>query len=185
MTLYFITGNKHKFSEVKAILGDVEQLDIDLPEIQELDPENIVEAKLLEALKHKKGEFIVEDTSLHMECLKGLPGPLIKWFIQAMGIEGIAEMAARMGDNTAKARTIIGYAKNKDKIHYFEGTVQGQIVFPKAESPFEWDPIFQPEGYDVSFAEMSRENKNKISMRRKALNGLKEFLKLQAPHKTI
>ena len=60
--LYFITGNKNKVAEAKAILGTVEQLDIDLPEIQELDARKIIKAKLLEALAHRSGEFIVEDT---------------------------------------------------------------------------------------------------------------------------
>ena len=60
MSLYFITGNKNKFNEVSAILGNIEQLDIDLPEIQDRDAKNIIQAKLLEALKRKDGEFIVK-----------------------------------------------------------------------------------------------------------------------------
>ena len=85
MNLYFITGNKNKFEEVKSILPNTEQLDIDLPEIQDIDAKIIIRAKLLAALKHKDGEFIVEDTSLYLDCLGGLPGPLIKWFMKNMG----------------------------------------------------------------------------------------------------
>ncbi|HXF43868.1 MAG TPA: non-canonical purine NTP pyrophosphatase [Candidatus Paceibacterota bacterium] len=73
MALFFITSNKNKFEEVKTILGDVEQLDIDLPEVQDIDAKNIIRAKLLEAFNHKEGEFIVEDTSLYLDCLQGLP----------------------------------------------------------------------------------------------------------------
>lgn len=62
--IFMITGNKNKFEEVKSILPDVEQLDINLPEIQDIDAGKIIKAKLLEALKHKEGEFIIEDTSL-------------------------------------------------------------------------------------------------------------------------
>ena len=84
MSLYFITGNKNKFEEVKSILPEIEQLDVDLPEIQDIDAQNIIRFKLLEALRHHAGEFIVEDTSLYFDCLKGLPGPLIKWFLETI-----------------------------------------------------------------------------------------------------
>lgn len=176
MALYFITGNKNKFSEVKAILGDVEQLDIELPEIQELDARAIVKAKLLEALNHRKGEFIVEDTSLYFDCLNGLPGPLIKWFLQKLGNEGLYRIANALGNDRVTATTIVGYARSHEEIYFFEGSLKGRIVEPKAPTSFGWDPIFQPEGHAKSFAEMSREEKNMISMRRLALNKLKEFL---------
>jgi len=173
MTLYFITGNKNKFEEVKSFLKDVELLDMDLPEIQSLDPEEIIKAKLREASKHKEGEFIVEDTSLSLESLNGLPGPLIKWFLKQLGREGLAKLTL---NSTAEAKTVIGYAKNKNDIYFFEGSVKGTIVLPKKESNFGWDPIFQPEGFSKTFAEMTREEKTKISMRGQALRKLKEFL---------
>ncbi|TAN58553.1 non-canonical purine NTP pyrophosphatase [Patescibacteria group bacterium] len=164
--LYFITGNKNKFEEVRAIVGEVERLDIDLPEIQDIDPKNIIRAKLLEALKHREGEFIVEDTSLYLDCLNGLPGPLIKWFIKTIGNIGLADIAEKAGNNKAEAKTIIGYAKSRDEIYFFEGSVLGKIVAPRGDSDFGWDPIFQPDGYDKTFAQMSKEEKNKISMRK-------------------
>jgi len=176
MSLYFITGNKNKFEEVKSILEDVEQLDIDLPEIQEIDPKIIIKEKLLEALQHQKGEFIVEDASLYFNVLNGLPGPLIKWFMKALGKEGLANLASKLGDNKARVETIIGYAKNHEEIYYFEGSITGRIVAPRGESGFGFDPIFQPDGYNKTLAEMSQEEKNKISMRRAVVDKLKEFL---------
>jgi len=59
MKLHFLIGSKNKFEEVKAVLEEVEQLDIDLPEIQEIDAIKIIKAKLLEALNHQQGEFLV------------------------------------------------------------------------------------------------------------------------------
>lgn len=174
--IYFITGNKNKLAEVQAVLPDVKQLDIDLPEIQEIDAQKIIEAKLIEALNHQKGEFIVEDTSLRLDCLNGLPGPLIKWFLQAIGNQGLAELAEKMGNDQAEAVTMIGYAKSQNEMKFFEGRVKGKIVNPRGETKFGWDPIFIPDGYDKTFAELGIEEKNKISMRRMALNKLKEFL---------
>ncbi len=176
MTLYFITGNKNKFNEVKHFLGEVEQLEIDLPEIQSINPKEIVEAKLKEALKHKDGSFIIEDTSLYLSCLKGLPGPLIKWFLATIGRKGLFEIADKFSIYDAEAKTIIGYARNQNEISFFEGVIKGTIVEPKHDSDFGWDPIFQPEGYSKTFAEMTKEEKTKISMRGQALKKLKEFL---------
>jgi non-canonical purine NTP pyrophosphatase (RdgB/HAM1 family) len=177
MALYFITGNKNKFEEVKSILGNIEQLDIDLPEIQDIDARKVIRAKLLEALNYKNAEFIVEDTSLYFNCLNGLPGPLIKWFMEAIGNEGLFNVVQKLKNDKAKAKTIIGYAKNEEEIYFFEGSIRGKIVRSKGTSGFGWDPIFQPEGFSKTFAEMSKEDKNFTSMRRIALNKLNEFMK--------
>jgi non-canonical purine NTP pyrophosphatase (RdgB/HAM1 family) len=177
--IYFITGNKNKFEEARAIVPELEKLEIDLPELQEIDAKKIIEEKLKEALKHKKGEFVVEDTSLYLEALNGLPGPLIKWFLQTIGNKGIYNLAKKLGNNKAEAKTIIGYTKSEKEIHFFEGSIKGEIVYPNAATSFGWDPIFKPQGLDKSFAEMSGEEKNKISMRKIAFSKLKEFLEKQ------
>lgn len=69
MTIYFITGNQHKLAEIQAVLPQVEQLDIDLPELQEISPDAIIRAKLQEAFKYHQGPCMVEDTGLYLECL--------------------------------------------------------------------------------------------------------------------
>ncbi len=177
--LYFITGNKNKFEEFEAILwkGTIEQLDIDLDEIQEIDPHQIIRHKLQEGLKHHPWPLVIEDTSLNMECLWGnLPWPFIKRFLKEMKNEGLYELAKNSGKYKAKATVVIGYAKNIDEIQFFEGTVEGTIVEPINPTKFWRDPLFQPNGYDKSYAAMSREEKNEISMRRIALDKLKIFL---------
>lgn len=174
--LYFITGSKNKFEEVKAVLPQVEQLVIDLPEIQEVDAHEIIKAKLAEATKHHGGEFIVEDTSLYFAGLNGLPGPLIKWFMKTIGNDGLADLAEKLGNNKAVAKTILGYSNGKGEIKFFEGEVVGQIVKLAGDTNFGWDPIFMPDGYNQTFAIMTPEEKNKISMRRLAADKLAEYL---------
>jgi len=176
MVLYFITGNANKLLELKSILPNVEQLNIDLPEIQEIDAKEIIKEKILEAFKHKQGEFIVEDTSLYIDSLNGLPGPLIKWFMKTIGNQGIFDIVKNLNSSKSEAKTFIGYAKNPDEIYYFEGSIKGKIVSPVGEFGFGWDSIFQPEGFSKTFAQMTLEEKNKLSMRRLALNKLKKFL---------
>ena len=78
--------------------------------------------------------------------------------------------------SNAEVKTIIGYAKNREKMYFFEGVVKGTIVQPRGEYDFGWDPIFQPEGYAKTFAEIGPEEKSKISMRRIAVKQLQEFL---------
>lgn len=174
--IHFITGNKNKFEEVKSILQNVEQLDIDLPEIQETDAHKVIEAKLREAFNHREGEFIVEGTSLYFDCLNGLPGTLIKWFMKSIGNEGLVNLVTKYGNNKATAKTVIGYAKSTEEIHYFEGEICGTIVTPRALSNFGWDPIFLPDGHQKTFAEMDASEKNEMSMRRIATQKLRNFL---------
>jgi non-canonical purine NTP pyrophosphatase (RdgB/HAM1 family) len=176
MPLYFITGNANKFAEAKEIVPELERMDVDLPEVQDFDPRTIIRAKLEEARHRHDGAFVVEDTSLSLECLGGLPGPLIKWFLQAMGNAGLCEFAERFGNDRAEARTMIGYADPNGDVHFFEGVILGRIVRPTGKSPFGWDPVFRPDGHDATFAEMGREAKQRISMRRKAFEGLRAHL---------
>jgi len=175
MTIYFITGSKQKFLEAKAILPDLVQLELDLTEIQETDPHLIIKSKLEEAQKHKKGVFVVEDTGLYLDCLNGFPGPLIKWFLKTLGREGIAKVVKAMGNDQAQAKCLVGFYDGT-KTEFFEGIMNGRIVYPKGESTFGWDPIFLPEGHNKTFAEMTKEEKNKISHRSKAFMKLRDYL---------
>lgn len=178
--LYFITGNKNKYQEFQDILGkeNVQQLEIDLPELQEIDAHKIIRHKLQEALKHHTGPLLIEDTSLYMECLWGkLPWPLIKWFLQEIKNEWLYELAKKYNNFKARATVRIGYAKNADEIAFFEGSVEGTIVEPVYTTDFWRDAIFHPDGYDKPYGAMSKEEKNKISMRRKHSMKWKNFWK--------
>ncbi|VVB79154.1 Non-canonical purine NTP pyrophosphatase [uncultured archaeon] len=178
MKIYFITGNKNKFAEVKHMLPEIEQLELDLEEIQEFDAHKVIQAKIQEAFKHHKSgdAFIIEDTSLYLDGLNGLPGPLIKWFMQRLKVEGIFDIVEKIGNFGAEAKTIIGYAESPEKIHFFEGSVKGKIVPPSGPTNFGWDPIFKPIGSEKTFQQMAKEEKNVMSMRRIAVEKLKEFL---------
>lgn len=156
---------------------EVEMMDIDLTEIQSLDPHEIIRYKLNEALKHEQGEFIIEDTSLYFSCFDcKLPGPLIKWFLTTIGAAGMANMVSRMGDSKAHTISVIGYVDKTGNISFFEGRGEGVIVSPRGEKDFGWGPVFQPLGSNKTFGEMERVEKYDVSMRGKAAKKLKEFL---------
>lgn len=175
MALFFITGNKNKFEQIKSVIPNVEQLDIDLSEIQDIDPHVVIANKLLEASKKHSGEFIVEDTSLTILGMNGLPGTFIKWFLKTIGNEGIFKLTELFGA-LAQAKVLIGYTKDGTNVEYFEGTVEGTIVEPKGDMGFGWDPIFKPTGSDKTFAEFDSFQMEKFNMRKVAALKLKEFL---------
>lgn len=187
MSLYFITGSRDKFEEVKAVLPEVEQLDFDLPEIQTIDSKEVVRAKILAAFGMRgvfgKNEavprlydgahFIVDDTSLCLDALNGLPGAFVKWFIKKIGPNGLFNLCEKMGNHDAEWKTVIGYGKKPDEVYFFEGVLKGKIVAPRGKNGFGFDPILMPDGFDKTLAEISFEEKNKISVRRAAVEKMR------------
>lgn len=176
MKLYFITGNAGKFEEAKGVIPELELLDIDLPEIQDIDPEMIITAKLEAAFEYHDGPFIVEDTSLSFDCLNGLPGPLVKWFIKSIGNRGLYDLANHYQNFGATASSHVGYAKNRDDIRFFRNSLRGTISSVAGSNGFGWDEIFTPEGHTKTFAEMTPNEYLPLRMRRKALEELAQAL---------
>ena len=166
----FVTSNANKLRELRIHLPNLEQLDIDLPEIQSLDPYEIITAKLEAAREHTNEDIIVEDTSLTLTCLGRLPGPFIKHFLAELTANGIVELASHYDNQHATARTIIGYATS-DHVEFFEGTVEGRIVPSRGDVAFGWDGIFEPEGYEKTYAELGDE-KHTMSHRARAIEKL-------------
>ncbi|OIT38429.1 PREDICTED: inosine triphosphate pyrophosphatase [Nicotiana attenuata] len=172
----FVTGNAKKLEEVRAILGQsipFQSLKLDLPELQG-EPEDISKEKARIAAKEVNGPVLVEDTCLCFNALKGLPGPYIKWFLQKIGHEGLNNLLLAYEDKTAYAMCVFSLAigPNSEPLT-FVGKTLGRIVPARGPNDFGWDPIFQPHGYDQTYAEMPKEEKNKISHRGKALELVK------------
>lgn len=174
----FITGNKNKFSEVQAILGDkVEMHDIDLSEIQSLNPKEVIEAKLIEARKHfKTGAILVDDTGYNFNFFGRLPGVYSKHFLKELGLQKIYNILEKLGDFNAIFYTYLGYMDEEGNIEYFYGSTEGKIVSPRGENGFGYDPIFMPNGSDRTTAEMNEEEFKIYKPRAKATKSLKEFL---------
>ncbi|KAI5079780.1 hypothetical protein GOP47_0005259 [Adiantum capillus-veneris] len=175
----FVTGNAKKLEEVKTILGHsipFQAMKLDLPELQG-EPEDISKEKARIAAREIGGPVIVEDTCLCFNALKGLPGPYVKWFLQKTGHEGLNNLLAAYEDKTAYALCIFSLALGPDcEPISFAGRTEGKIVPPRGPNDFGWDPIFQPQGYNLTYAEMAKEEKNSISHRRRALDKLREHL---------
>ena len=173
--IYFVTGNAKKQREVNAILSAeqmspfrVTHVDIDLPELQG-DPIDIAKAKCREAAKRIGGAVVIEDTSLCFSALNGLPGPYIKWFVDDLGNDGLYKLLAGHEDHSAYCQCALAFSAGPGtEPLVFVGRTDGEIVAPIGEGGFGWDAIFLPEDSDVHFAEMTMEEKNKISHRARA-----------------
>jgi len=183
----FVTGNANKLKEAKAILApyfDLESQNVDLPELQG-EPEEIIKEKALIAAKKIQPPLLVEDTSLCFNALGGLPGPYIKWFLDKLGHEGLNKMLAGFDDKTAYAQCIFGYIEKEGaEPQIFVGRTPGQIVPARGEKNFGWDPIFQPDGYDKTYAELDASIKNTMSHRARALQELVKYFEAHKPTTT-
>ena len=175
-TIFFITSNQNKVKEVKAILGEdfpfnIEAKNIDLEEYQYDDPEQIAIKKCKDAvIVAQNHPLIIEDTNLCFNALNGLPGPYIKSFEKKIGNEGLVKLLDGFQDKSAEAVVYISYWDGKS-VTLLKGQVSGRIVHPRGPADaFGWDPIFQPNGYDKTFAELGPQEKNQISHRVRALN---------------
>lgn len=176
----FVTGNQGKLREMQELLGEIMVLkskSIDLPELQG-EPEFIVLEKCKLAVKEVKGPVIVEDTSLCYNALHGLPGPYVKWFLDKLGHYGLNQLLAGYEDKSAYALCVIAYCKGEGYEPVIViGKTNGRIVSARGSNNFGWDPIFEPDGFDQTYAEMDSETKNSISHRQRAIKELLQVLK--------
>lgn len=188
MKITFVTGNQKKLDEVIAILGDtlpfeLQSMKLDLPELQG-EPEEVSRAKAVLAAKQVTGPVMVEDTSLCFNALGGLPGVYIKWFLEKTGHEGLNNLLAAYPDKSAYAQCIFSLAINDGKdegegegdVLTFVGKTNGTIVSAQGPLDFGWDPIFMPDGFDKTYAEIPKEIKNTISHRYRSLEALRKYL---------
>ena len=176
----FVTGNKNKLIEVRQMMGDgveIEAKSLDLPEYQG-EPLEIAAKKCMTAYDLLKQPVIVEDTGLCFNALGGLPGPYIKWFLEKLGPSGLHKLLAGFHDKSGYAQCIFAYfdGTTMSEPKLFDGRCPGTIIEPVGSTFFGWDPIFKPDGYSESYAQMDKEIKNSISHRGRAFKQLKEFL---------
>lgn len=174
--VYFATTNKGKLKEAKAILGiDVLGTPLDIDEIQSLDPVEVATKKAKDYFKIIKKPLFVEDVSLSVKALNGLPGTFINYFLKTLDNQGIVNLLKNKKDRSSSAQTTVVFISKKES-KVFIGRVSGEISKKPKGTGFGWDPIFIPNGSRKTFGEMQLKEKNKYSMRAKALNKFKTWL---------
>ena len=199
--IVFATNNQHKLQEIRDILGsDYEVVslkeigcDVDIPETGNTLEENALQ-KAQYVYDHYHVSCFADDTGLEVEALDGAPGVHSARYAEGTDHDSEANMAKLLREldgkenRQARFRTVICYIEKQDvspcvctsikKIHQFEVIFNGNTATEKhGTEGFGYDPIFVPEGYDQSFAELGEEIKNGISHRARAVAKLVEYLK--------
>lgn len=189
MKIVFATNNEHKLSEIRDILGDkMEVLSLndigcheDIPETGQTLEENALQ-KAQYVYDHYGYNVFSDDTGLEVDALGGAPGVHTARYAGGEGHDAEANTRKllyelRDQDNRkARFRTAIALICNKE-VNYFEGIVEGEITREKrGEKGFGYDPVFKPDGYDGTFAELGVEVKNQISHRARAVQKLVKYL---------
>jgi len=187
-TLVFATNNKHKLEEVQALMGNKFQLKT-LEEVGCF--EDIPETgNTFEANASQKSRFIYEkfglncfsdDSGLEVDALNGEPGVFSARYSGSRDSETnlqlVLDKLQGKSPRSARFRCVISLILNGQE-HFFEGSVEGEITTERSgNAGFGYDPIFRPNGFDVTFADMNSEEKNSISHRGKAIEQLVNFLK--------
>ncbi len=173
-----ITGNAGKAAEFSRLLGfEVHNQKVEgLPELQATDVRVVAEAKAKAAYEALGKPVFVDDTGLYINAWGELPGALIAWFLDNVGTEGVLKMLEGWTDRSARVMTALGYCDDQG-VQIFVGEVIGSVPQQtRGEHGFGYDPIFVPEGHDKTFAEMTSEEKDAISMRAIAAAKLRDFL---------
>ncbi len=194
-TLVFASNNAHKLEEIRAILGnkfDVKSLkdigcNVDIPETGTTFRENALQ-KARYVKEHFGFDCFADDSGLQVEALGGEPGVYSARYAVKNGrqvtagnkddanMDVLLEKLAEEENRKACFRTCIALIY-EGETHFFDGVVEGHIITEKrGDGGFGYDPLFVPDGYEKTFAEMGNEVKNNISHRAKAVEKLAEFL---------
>lgn len=189
MKLVFATSNQNKAKEIQYLIPDVIQIlslnDIqcseEIPETQSTIEGNASQKAFYVYEKYHQNCF-ADDTGLEVDSLDGKPGVLSARYAGESrdaneNMDKVLQELSLKENRKARFKTVISLVINGEE-RQFEGIVNGVILSEKrGDSGFGYDPIFLPDGYDLSFAEMDLSTKNKISHRALAVNKLVEYLR--------
>ncbi len=184
------TGNPAKLAEIREILGEIPGIewvsaaDLSLPEPKE-EGKTLEENAIIKAVAYAKRSglpALAEDTGLEVEALGGAPGVLSSRFSgkekdYAANNEKLLALLSGKENRRARFRTVACLALPDGRFWTAEGVLEGTIAEkPKGTGGFGYDPLFIPQGETRTLAEMTSAEKNAISHRKKALEGLRPLL---------
>ena len=183
MSILFVSENKNKVNEINRVLKNlsktliVEHHKLDLPEIQgepiQISLEKCKTAKVLFHKDFRYNGIFTEDVSLCFNALNSMPGPYIKHFLKNLDHSNLYKLLNGFEDKSAYALCTYTYYNTLiEKYISCYGKVNGTIVKPMGSNDFGWDSIFQPDCFDITFEEMTLEQKDSCSHRAKSLEKL-------------
>ncbi|MDY6770169.1 MAG: non-canonical purine NTP pyrophosphatase [Candidatus Nanohaloarchaea archaeon] len=182
MELHFATGNPGKVDDAREILAgvdaDVVQLDVDVVEQQDADLADVARFKLEQALEQSQlygAHVMADDSGLFVDALDGFPGILSSPFDAHVGKERLLDLVEEGAAASFRAAVALHHPGRQD-IEVFTGRVDGELVEPRGDAGFGYDPLFLPDGHDRTFAE-DPDHKHRVSHRKRALEQLADRLR--------
>jgi XTP/dITP diphosphohydrolase len=184
--IFFATNNIHKFNEAREVLREYKiatgMLRAKSLEIQSDSLEEIAKASIIDAFRKCSLPIIVEDAGLFVEALNEFPGPYAAYVYKTIGNKGLLHIMENVENRKAKFESAIAYLSLQlDSPVCFKGEVHGEITKEErsgdSESGFGFDPVFQPDDSNKTFAEMTTTEKNRYSHRANALRKFAEWYK--------
>ena len=176
----FITGNKAKAELLARHLKiEVDHKKLEIDEIQSLDLNEVVTKKAKDAYKIIKSPVLVEDASLVYSVLGKLPGPLIKLFYDEIGNAGLCRLINHYNKDRSAVFTVAYCYFDGREPKIFDAQIKGRIAaHPRGEKGFGWDPIFIPDGFNQTWAEMDEKDAGASSMRKVALEKFERYMNI-------
>lgn len=176
MKITFVTGNEHKAQEAAEIFADlveIEHVSLEIPELRHESVSEVAAGKAAYAYSVLQRPVIADDTGLFIQALNGFPGTCAAYVQKTIGNNGILNLMAGYANRSASFKTGIAY-HDANCQKSFTGSIQGTIVLPRGCNGFGYDPVFEMDG--KTLAEMTGEEKNKISHRAIGLHALRIWL---------
>lgn len=176
--LILVTQNQHKLKELSPLFKkydvDFETTSVEKHEIQSDSIEEIARIAAKTAFDTLRRPVVVDDTGLFVDSLNGFPGPYAAIVLKSIGYEGILKLMKGKTERTSKFMTAVGYCDDRI-LESFVGSMSGIIAYePAGHEGFGYDPIFVPNGFSKTYAELTLKEKVSISHRTRAFE---EFLK--------
>lgn len=178
--IFVATGNPNKIKEIEEILqiplgGKI----IEIDEVQSMDLAYVSRKKTEEAFRLVRKPIVTDDVAVYIDAWNNFPGPFVKFVYTVMGIPKLLELFKDEKNRRVTVECAVGL-HDGESVHVFTGKVSGNLAYEqRGSNGWGFDPIIIPDGQTRTFAQMSNEEKNKISHRGLAFAQLKEFLDSQ------
>ncbi|MEM4277319.1 MAG: XTP/dITP diphosphatase [Thermoplasmata archaeon] len=182
----FATSNEGKFKEISQKMAErgyeLEHVRLSYPEIQADTLEETIVPALEWLVQRHSGPLMIDDSGLFVDALRGFPGVYSSYVFRTIGCKGILRLMEGVSDRGARFECCIGFIAPGQQPSIVKGIARGAISHDmRGTGGFGYDPIFVPEGYSQTYAEMDIHEKNRISHRARAVEAFLERLPMLLP----
>ena len=179
--LQIITSNNGKIREFNQILKESPyvpvQNNITYPEIQASSLEEVVDFGLTWLQEKIEPPFVIDDSGVFIDYFNGFPGTYTRYIYDTIGLKGVLRQMEDVDNRSCTFRCVLGLMTENGEKHKFVGECSGILIKElRGKGGFGYDPIFIPQGFEKTFAELSSDEKNSISHRGRAMRKLIDFL---------